>query len=69
MLLPEAPHREGDADRDRRVGRRDGPVEDRADVVVLELEPVEPAPLVGPGQLGGRLRHERHVPVAMAGRG
>ena len=67
MLLPEAPHREGDTDRDRRVGRRDRAVEDGADVVVLELQAIEPAPLVGPGQLGGRLRDERHVPVAMAG--
>ena len=67
MLLPEAPHREGDADRDRRVGRRDRAVEDGADVVVLELQAIEPASLVGPGQLGGRLRDERHVPVAMAG--
>ena len=67
VLLPEAPHREGDPDRDRRVGRRDRAVEDGADVVVLELQPIEPAPLVGPGQLGGSLRDERHVPVAMAG--
>ena len=49
--------------------RGDGPVEDRPDVVVLALEPVEPAPLVGAGQLGGRRLRERHVPVAMAGIG
>ena len=47
-------------------GARDRPVEDRPDVVVLELEAVEPAPLVGAGQLGGRPLDERDVPVAMA---
>ena len=61
VLLPEAPHREGDADRDRRVGRRDRPIEDRPDVVVLELEPVEPAPLVG-------ARTARRPPAARAPR-
>ena len=66
VLLPEPPHRERDADRHRRIRLRDGPVEDRADVVVLQLEPVQPAPLVGARQLGGRLVHERDVPVAVA---
>ena len=50
-------------------GRRDRPVEDGPDVVVLELEPVEPAPLVGAGQLGGGLLGERDEPVAMAAPG
>ena len=55
MLLPEAPHRERQADRDRWVRFGDGPAEDGADVVVLELEAVEPASLVGAGQLPGGL--------------
>ena len=46
--------------------RGDRPVEDRPDVVVLALEPVEPAPLVGARQLAARSLGERHEPVAVA---
>ena len=44
-------------DRHGRLGPGDRPVEDRADVVVGELEPLEPAPLLVPGELRrGRAR-------------
>ncbi len=66
MLLPEAPHRERDPDRDGRIGGGHRPVEDGPDVVVLELEPVDPAPLCRTRQLPRRPFHERHVPLAMA---
>ena len=66
VLLPEAPHGEGDPDRHRRVGSCDGTVEDRSDIVVLELQAIEPASLVGAGQLGRGALDERDVPVTVA---
>src|SRR5205823_10136493 len=45
-LLPIAPHREREPDRGVGVTRDRGPIEDRADVVVLALEAAEPATLI-----------------------
>src|SRR6185295_13428450 len=66
VLLPEPPHRERETDRDRRVRSRERPVEDGPDVVVLELETLEPAALIVTRQLGCRALDEGHVPVTMA---
>src|SRR4029078_5030845 len=66
MLLPEAPQREGEPDRDRWLGSRDHPVKDDPEVVVRELEAVAPLPLVVTGELGGRSLGKTKEPVAMA---
>src|SRR3954471_20162713 len=66
VLLPEAPDVEREADGDLRVRCSHGPVEDGTDVVVLDLETVEPAPLVGTRQLGRRPLDERDVPGRVA---
>ena len=58
-LLPEAPHREGEPDGDRRVRRADRPVERGPDVVVGVLEPVEPGRWSSPVSSGAaRARRE-----------
>src|SRR6185503_374541 len=51
-LLPEAPHGKGEPDRCRGVTSGRGPVQRGPDVVVLQLDLVEEAALVGAGELG-----------------
>src|SRR5206468_9709123 len=65
-LLPVAPHRERDPDRRRGVARAHRPVQDRSDVVMVALEPAEPASLVVAGQLRGQRLREHYERLRVA---
>src|SRR5213076_3125576 len=55
--LPEAPEARYQLERQRRLTTLDGPVECRTEVVMILLEPVEPAALLAAHELrGGRSR-------------
>ena len=64
-LLPEPPQRERDAHRELGIRAVGGPHDRRPQVVVLALEAVEPAPLIGARELRRRLlRQVEECPAA-----